>query len=79
MVYSLVKGHPCIDGNKRYALGLALAFLEINGWRLDAREPQLSREIRRSAASKAPDYSSVRRKLGDWIGGHIQRIGPEDL
>jgi death-on-curing protein len=30
----LAKNHPFLDGNKRIALGAALAFLHANGWRL---------------------------------------------
>jgi len=38
--YSLSKKHPFIDGNKRIALTIAAAFLELNGYSLDAQEAE---------------------------------------
>jgi death-on-curing protein len=32
-LFHLAKNHPFLDGNKRIALGAALAFLHANGWR----------------------------------------------
>ena len=32
----IVKNHPFIDGNKRTGFVVAIAFLQINGWRLEA-------------------------------------------
>lgn len=36
--FGLVKNHPFIDGNKRAGFIVALTFLQINGWRLEATE-----------------------------------------
>jgi len=38
--YGLAKNHPFIDGNKRVALTVAALFLELNGYSLDAAEPE---------------------------------------
>lgn len=38
--FSVAKGHPFRDGNKRGALTLAGVFLELNGWRLEAPETE---------------------------------------
>ena len=38
--YGLSKNHPFIDGNKRVALSTAAVFLELNGYSLDAPEPE---------------------------------------
>jgi len=38
--YSLIKNHPFIDGNKRVALTATAVFLDINGWILNASEPE---------------------------------------
>ncbi len=35
---SLTRNHPFHDGNKRIAFTVALVFLELNGWSLDAPE-----------------------------------------
>ncbi|MFN0126251.1 MAG: type II toxin-antitoxin system death-on-curing family toxin [Verrucomicrobiales bacterium] len=34
--FGLVKNHPFIDGNKRIGFIVAVVFLQINGWRLEA-------------------------------------------
>ncbi len=37
--FGLTKNHPFVDGNKRIALTVSAIFLEINGYSLDAPEP----------------------------------------
>ncbi len=37
--HGLTKDHPFVDGNKRLALTVAGVFLELNGFRLEATEP----------------------------------------
>lgn len=38
--YGLANNHPFVDGNKRVALTIAAVFLEMNGYSLDASEPE---------------------------------------
>lgn len=38
--FSLAKNYPFIDGNKRVALTVAAVFLELNGYSLNAPEPE---------------------------------------
>ncbi len=38
--YGIAKNHPFIDGNKRVALAIGATFLELNGYTLDAPEPE---------------------------------------
>lgn len=38
--FGLAKNHPFIDGNKRVALTVSAVFLEINGYSLNAPEPE---------------------------------------
>ena len=38
--FGLAKNHPFIDGNIRAALAIAALFLELNGFSLDAPEPE---------------------------------------
>jgi death-on-curing protein len=38
--YGLARNHPFIDGNKRIALTVAAVFLELNGFSLDAPQPE---------------------------------------
>ena len=37
--HAITRNHPFVDGNKRVALAAAGVFLELNGWRLIATEP----------------------------------------
>lgn len=34
LVHSVARNHALVDGNKRLALGVTIAFLGVNGWRL---------------------------------------------
>lgn len=36
--FGLVKNHPFVDGNKRTGFAVAVLFLELNGYRFQARE-----------------------------------------
>ena len=36
--FGLARNHPFVDGNKRVALVAAFAFLELNGWTVQAEE-----------------------------------------
>ena len=38
--FGIARDHPFRDGNKRVALTLALVFLELNGWRVEAPETE---------------------------------------
>ena len=38
--YGIARNHPLVDGNKRVALAVSAVFLEINGWVLEAPEPE---------------------------------------
>lgn len=38
--FGLAENHPVIDGNKRVALAIGAIFLDINGFTLDAPEPE---------------------------------------
>jgi death-on-curing protein len=40
-LFHIAKNHPFLDGNKRTALAAAIAFLEINGWSLEADPDEL--------------------------------------
>lgn len=45
LAHGLAEGQFFIDGNKRIALIAMLTFLEINGWRVEASDPQLAQWI----------------------------------
>ena len=41
LAYGLARNHPFVDGNKRTAFVAAATFLESNGWRFAATEPDV--------------------------------------
>lgn len=42
LAHGIAEGQQFIDGNKRTALIAMLVFLEINGWRVEASDPELA-------------------------------------
>ncbi len=50
--YGLARNHPFVDGNKRIALTIAAIFLEVNGYSLNAPEPNTVIIIEELAAGK---------------------------
>ena len=61
--FGIAKNHPFIDGNKRTAFVLAAVFLEINGFTLDAPEPEVVLTMTR-LATDLEDQDSIARWLG---------------
>jgi len=60
--YGLSRNHPFIDGNKRIALTIAALFLEINGYSLNASEPEAVLIIQKLAAGQIQE-----KDLSDWF------------
>ena len=60
--FGIAKNHPFIDGNKRVALTIAALFLEINGYSLNAPEPNTVVTIEQLAASKLTEAD-----LANWF------------
>ena len=60
--YGLARNHPFTDGNKRIALTLAALFLELNGYSLNAPEPEAVIMYQQLAAG-----SLTEEALGLWI------------
>jgi len=63
--YGLVNNHPFVDGNKRIALTVATIFLEINGYSLEAPEPETVVVIENLAAGKLTE-----EVLSQWLSKH---------
>jgi death-on-curing protein len=42
LAHRIAEGQQFIDGNKRTALIAMLVFLEVNGWRVEASDPELA-------------------------------------
>lgn len=60
--YGLALNHPFIDGNKRIALTIAAIFLEINGYSLNAQEPEAVIIFEDLAAGKLTE-----KRLATWF------------
>ncbi len=45
LAHGIAEGQQFIDGNKRTALIAMLAFLEVNGWGVEASDPELADRI----------------------------------
>ncbi len=60
--HGLTRNHPFADGNKRVALTLAGVFLELNGYRLAAPEPEAV-----SATVALSDRSLGAEGFAEWL------------
>jgi len=50
--YAITKNHPFLDGNKRVALVVSIAFMKLNGWRVVASQEILYTTFWNLAAGK---------------------------
>jgi death on curing protein len=55
LAHGIAEGQQFIDGNKRTALIAMLTFLEINGWRIEASDPELADWILSFSAGSTPE------------------------
>ena len=62
---AMVRNHPFIDGNKRVALIVVYAFLEMNGYRLEAPEPEAAGTMLALAAGNVDE-----RAMSGWLKQH---------
>ena len=67
-LYGLVKNYPFRDGNKRVGLLAAVIFLGLNGYDLDADEPEVVAMVRAAAAGEASEGDVAR-----WLRNRISR------
>jgi death-on-curing protein len=67
--YGLARNHPFVDGNKRVALVVMVAFLERNGVELMATNPEALSVILRLAAGKVTE-----EELAAWIDAHCRAL-----
>jgi death-on-curing protein len=67
LAHGIAEGQQFIDGNKRTALVAMLTFLEINGWRVEASDPDLADWILSLSVGATPDAVAelVRSALRD--------------
>ena len=70
LAYSLVTGHPFVDGNKRMGHAAMETFLVPNGHEIEASVDEQETLFLRLAAGKIE-----REALTTWIGEHVQQRG----
>jgi len=66
--FGLVKNHPFIDGNKRSGFIVALTFLQINGWHLQASEVDATLRTLALAAGEMTEAA-----YADWLKANSKR------
>ena len=64
--FGLTRSHGYSDGNKRVGFMAMAVFLELNGWELDAPEPEVVRIMLAVAAGEATEP-----ELADWVRQHL--------
>lgn len=68
LVHGLLRNHPFVDGNKRTSMYSAMAFLELNGYRFDARP----KEVVNFALKVENEKLSV-EQIARWLKGHVKK------
>ncbi len=78
LLYALAKSQACIDGNKRVALLLTDAFVDVNGGQFAATHDELVAEILTAADSDPAEREAVVLALTEWMREHLTIEGEED-
>jgi death on curing protein len=66
--FGIVKKHPFIDGNKRAGFVVAVTFLQLNGWRLEANEVDATLRTLALAAGEMTEAA-----YAGWLKAHSKR------
>ncbi len=74
LIYSLVKNHSFVDGNKRTGLLCLLRFLQVNGYTLDATHDELYQFTMDVAASVLG-----KDQIPEWIRDRVRQIQARSL
>lgn len=64
--FGLAKNHGFVDGNKRTAFQTMYVFLGLNGFDLDASEPEVVDVMNRLASGKITEAA-----FGEWVRAHV--------
>jgi len=73
LTWGLAKSQACSDGNKRIALLLVVAFLYVNGCRLDVQPGDVAEMILRVAEADQQSHDQVIAETRDWIAQRMRR------
>lgn len=63
LLHSVARNHALVDGNKRLALGVTIAFLGVNGWRLTLTEDEAYELIVAVASGTVDDVPTIAARL----------------
>jgi death-on-curing protein len=78
IAYRLAKGHACEDGNKRLALICSSAFLEANGYDIEASAEETEHVFRHVAESPSGEFEAMTSDLEGWFDQVIVPLTEED-
>ena len=65
--FGIAKNHPFVDGNKRAAFLACVAFLKLNGFDLQAPQPETYRAMVALAAGEMPEDA-----FAEWLDTYMQ-------
>lgn len=68
--YGLTRGHGYVDGNKRIGFVAMAVFLDLNGWSLQAPEPEVVQVMLAVASGDLSETDFVQ-----WAQRHIRALG----
>jgi death-on-curing protein len=68
VAHGIAEGQPFLDGNKRLALVVMLTFAQLNGYRIDASDPELADWIIRLSLDLTPE------QLADLIRARLRPV-----
>ena len=74
LIYLINKGHLFEDGNKRTSLLTGMAFLELNGFILNADDGELEAFALKVASSEPKNKDWVISQMTKWIGARLKRL-----
>ncbi|MDP2649918.1 MAG: type II toxin-antitoxin system death-on-curing family toxin [bacterium] len=68
LVHSILRNHAFVDGNKRTSMFSAMTFLELNGYRFDAKQNDVV-----DFALKVENKRLSVEEIADWLKTHTKK------
>lgn len=75
LAVGISQNQPFLDGNKRTAYLTMIAFLEMNGLRLDAQRLDIARRLE-DVAERTEDRVSATEEFAAWIRDRLKPLAP---
>ena len=69
LIHGLLRNHPFVDRNKRTSIFSAMTFLELNGYKFDARQKEVV-----SFALKVENEKLSVEEIAKWLKEHTKRL-----